>query len=279
MNNKWLTVGIIAAVLLSAGFTGFAMFKVRAADNVYDEAAQTYNEVAENYTKPKENAEPKTGPEKKDILYEQAPIEVDFEELQKTCTNGNVVGWLYCEDTLINYPVVCGTNNVFYLDHLIDGTYNVSGTLFMDCANDENWADKNTIIYGHHMGDGSMFGLLQKFRIQDYAKEHPYMWLMTPTADYKLEYLGCYVTDTESMSFNTKFNTSEFKEFLEYTVKSFYYPIDKELSLEDRLVSLSTCSYESNNVRQITVLRIMTQDELRITEEKELKDIAAPEVK
>lgn len=257
------TATLISVMLISAVFTGYAIYRVRAADNVYEEAACAYNTVSESFTRPKERPQEQPVPEKQEILYEEAPIEVDFAPLQESCANGNIVGWLYCEDTPINYPVVCGTDNVFYLSHLIDGSYHVSGSLFMDCANDENWTDRNTVIYGHHMGDGSMFGSLQKYRSEDYAKEHPYMWLMTPNGDYKLEYLGCYVTDTESAAFQTQFTgDGDFRDFLDRTVSSFTYPAERELNTEDRLISLSTCSYESNNVRQITVLRRMTQEEL-----------------
>lgn len=254
--SQVVTAGISVFAVLCAAFTGYSFYRVHSADEVYKEAADTYETVSTEYTHFQEELS---------TLYEKAPITVDFTELQEQCTNGNVVGWLYCDDSKINYPVVCGTNNQFYLHHLVDGTENVSGTLFLDCKNHEDWTDGNNIIYGHHMADGSMFGGLSKYRHQDYAAEHPFMWLITPDCEYKLQYLGCYVTDTESKTFEISFDSdAAFQEYIDYSNKCFLYPTDCTMSTEDRFVSLITCSYESNNVRQCTLFRIMTEDELVI---------------
>ncbi|MBQ6583391.1 MAG: class B sortase, partial [Mogibacterium sp.] len=80
---------------------------------------------------------------------------VDFDELLKI--NPDVQGWLYQKDTVINYPVVQGQDNDEYLHTLVDGTWSGGGTLFVDYRNQSNFGDFNSIIYGHHMKDGSMF--------------------------------------------------------------------------------------------------------------------------
>ena len=80
---------------------------------------------------------------------ETAPITVDFERLQEE--NKDIIAWLYCPDTEINYPVVQSKDNEYYLRRLLDGTWNIAGTLFMDYRNAADCSDLHTIIYGHNM--------------------------------------------------------------------------------------------------------------------------------
>ena len=87
--------------------------------------------------------------------------------------NEDCVAWIYIEDTAINYPVVQGSDNSFYLKHLIDGKWNSAGCIFLDFRVDSNISDRHSIIYGHHMKDGTMFSGLTKYKKQDYYEAHP----------------------------------------------------------------------------------------------------------
>ena len=86
---------------------------------------------------------------------EVSPISVDFDALMSQ--SQYVVGWLYSADTVINYPVAQAEDNFYFLERYIDGSYNGCGSLFIDCACFSDFSGKNTVIYGHHMNDGSMF--------------------------------------------------------------------------------------------------------------------------
>ena len=97
---------------------------------------------------------------------ETAPIEVDFEGLRKE--NSDVAGWIYCPDTVVNYPVMHGEDNDLYLHHLVNRQYNFAGCIFEDCRNTPGQKDPATILYGHHMKDGSMFAMLHKYTDQKY---------------------------------------------------------------------------------------------------------------
>ena len=90
---------------------------------------------------------------------EICPKKVDFKALKKR--NSDIIGWIYCEDTVIDYPIVKGENNDEYIRHNLDHKWTVSGTLFVDSRNSADFSDYNTIIYGHYMYiDGSMFASL-----------------------------------------------------------------------------------------------------------------------
>ena len=107
---------------------------------------------------------------------------VQFDELLKT--NGDVIAWIYGANTHINYPVVQGSDNDYYLRHLLDGTWNDNGSIFMDCANSADFSDQNSLIYGHNMTSGAMFSNLVKYKQQAYYDQHPYLYMLTPQQSY-----------------------------------------------------------------------------------------------
>ena len=87
------------------------------------------------------------------------PLSVDFSALKQE--NEDIIGWIYSENTPINYPVVQSDDNEYYLRRLTNGEYNIAGSIFMDYRNSASLEDNNTIIYGHNMKNNTMFGSLQ----------------------------------------------------------------------------------------------------------------------
>ena len=95
---------------------------------------------------------------------EEAPkrqISMDFTELLKT--NSDIKGWIYGEATNVDYPVLQTDDNDFYMDHLYNKEYNSSGSIFSDYRNRGDFTDRNTVLYGHHMGYGTMFGSIEHY--------------------------------------------------------------------------------------------------------------------
>ena len=115
---------------------------------------------------------------------------IDFGAL--AAVNGDLAGWLRIEETAVDYPLVQGADNDHYLNHLFDGTANKSGAIFIDSRNDRNFEDQNTLIYGHHMRDGSMFASLVNYKEQAYYDEYPVMLLFTPGGNYLVEFFAGY---------------------------------------------------------------------------------------
>lgn len=97
-------------------------------------------------------------------------LDIDFAALKEA--SPDLVGWLYCPDTVVSYPVVQGQDNSYYLSHLADGSENRNGCLFMDCGNRSGLSDENTLIYGHHMASGKMFACLVSYAEQEYYEAH-----------------------------------------------------------------------------------------------------------
>ncbi len=181
---------------------------------------------------------------------EKIDIAVDFDAL--SAINPDIVGWLYCEGTPVNYPVVQGSDNVYYLDHLYSGEKNRSGTLFLDCRCSPYFSDNNSIIYGHHMKNGGMFACITQYRSQEYYDAHPAIYLLTPSGDYILKVFSGYITDPDTNSFEHRFETeADYAKMLAAAVEESDFQSRVAPATQDKVVTLSTCTYEYENARYV----------------------------
>lgn len=175
---------------------------------------------------------------------------VDFEALQ--AINPDIAAWIYIEGTAINYPVVQGTDNSYYLHRLYDGSYNKAGTIFMDYRNEPDLSHRNTVFYGHHMQNGSMFQEITKYKTQAFYDEHPVCLVMTPNGNYKLEFFAGYVTDLNSQAWKLEFGSDEeFALWLEDAISKSTFSSTVAPTAQDRVVTFSTCTYEFNDARYV----------------------------
>lgn len=123
-------------------------------------------------------------------------IQVDFENL---CAKyPDVVGYIYGANTGINYPIVQGQDNSFYLKHDYDGKSNNNGTIFLEYCCSSNFSNSNSIVYGHHMKSGLMFAALEKYKNQSFYDAHPYFYLYTPSQNYRLDIFAGSVVEGDS---------------------------------------------------------------------------------
>lgn len=103
---------------------------------------------------------------------------VDFKALKKI--NPDIVAWIRIPDTSIDYPVVQGNDDSYYLTHTFKKTEHVAGAIFLDSDNNADFSDDKNIIYGHNMKDGSMFRGLRNFLGDKFLKEHHILYLYLP---------------------------------------------------------------------------------------------------
>ena len=236
----------------------FAAFNIGKIYYDYNKANNTYEVIQDEYIATKEvesNSEATQGNEDQPPKEIVPPIAIDFDALLDR--NKDVIGWLYCPDTVINYPVVQGKNNDRYLRKDLDGKYLVSGTLFADYRNGELNEDANYIIYGHNMKNGTMFSSLAKYKQQSYYNQHPIMYYLTPDGNYKLELFAGLVVKRDDKIYLPNQSEEEFTELIEkYRAKS-TFKTNVELEYSDTIVTLSTCSYEFDNARYIVIGRLI----------------------
>ena len=185
-------------------------------------------------------------------LLNQPSVKVNFTELKQK--NKEIVGWIYLEDSLINFPVVQTNNNDYYLRRLIDGSYNSAGSIFMDYRNDSDITDWNTIIYGHNMKNNTMFGTLLNYKEQSYYDQHKKMYYFTENKEYELELIAGYVENANANIYNATINEKE--EVLEKAkrLSTFISNINEEEN--DKFMTLSTCSYEYDEARYVLIGRL-----------------------
>ena len=181
---------------------------------------------------------------------------IDFDALREI--NPDFIGWLYYEGTVIDYPVVQGENNDVYLSMLFDRTWGGCGTLFADCITEDPFRQFNTIVYGHHMKDGTMFACLKELRDPEYCAKNPKLKLITPEGVFDLEIWAFLNEPADSDIYMTNIKDEEVKQqYLDLTERLASYTTDVEVTTEDRLVMLSTCAYEFEDARYIVACKMV----------------------
>ena len=232
-----LTIALIAAIAVFC----YAAFNLYHIYTEYKKGTDEYNQIEEMaVTERDADSAEVAGPN----AQLKPPIEVDFDKLKSV--NEDVVGWIYV-DALpdISYPIVKGKDNQTYLHQTYEKNYNFAGTIFVDYENSGDFSDCNTLVYGHNMKNGSMFGHLKKFREDDKLyKQDKYFWILTPERNYRYEIITAYTTSVNSDTYTLfKGPGEEFEKYLE-TIKG-YSEIktdDTDLTIKDRIVTLSTCT-------------------------------------
>ena len=123
----------------------------------------------------------------------------------------------------------------------------------MDYRNAKDFSDSNSIIYGHDMKNDSMFGTLSDYSSQEYYEANPHWYLLTPTADYKIELIAGYVTHSTSETYSIPGTQEEKEKLIQTAFSKSDFTADVEIAENENLITLSTCSYEYNNARYVLV--------------------------
>ncbi|MBO5556849.1 MAG: class B sortase [Oscillospiraceae bacterium] len=248
--RRVLMVLLAVIFLASAGTILVVRRQYRLSRELYEGAAAqfTAQTAAGNWTsRPGGNGESEEG---KEDAADLPPISVDFEALH--AVNPDVIGWIYCPDTIINYPILHGYTNDTYLYVSYNKEPSNSGSIFAEAGNQPDFSDFNTILYGHHMQDGSMFASLEEWIKQDYFDEHPVMWLLTPERDYKLILFSAYTTSAFSDTYTIFQEPGEaLNNYLRMAVGQSAVQEDITLYSEAHYVVMSTCAYVFDYARSV----------------------------
>lgn len=258
---RFLLMIIALGVFLYSGWTLYGFYKD------YKQSADEYEHLESSYL-----AEEETGSENydaledDDTLKDEAAVQsitgkelvnrvengreitvpvmknpIDFEQLQSV--NEDIVGWLRIRGLGISYPVVQGEDNDYYLHRTFERTDNFAGCIFMNCDNDSDLSDQNTIIYGHNMKDGSMFGKLKNYNEEDVYQKSKYFWIYTPDLIYQYRIFSASIVNKTGLTYQIMFTEDEFNQFVNQAFSSSV--VDNSglsVTREDRVVTLSTCT-------------------------------------
>ena len=171
--------------------------------------------------------------------------------------NPDVLGWLTIDDTHIDYPVVIGEADMEYVNKDVYGDFALSGSIFMDSDNARDLSDAYTLVYGHHMDNGAMFGDVVEFVNTDYFESHPSGTLYLPDATYTIEIFACVQVDAfDSMVYDPLAQEGDVSELLHYVdeiaVQSRYIGVQPT----DKVIGLSTCAEAETNGRVVIFGRL-----------------------
>lgn len=182
--------------------------------------------------------------------------------------NPDIVGWLEIEGTSINYPVLQGDDNEYYMTHNYKKQKSKNGSIFL--TKDYNWSipSSNLLIYGHNLSNGTMFQELLKYEKEDFYKKHPIIRFTTNNEDAEYEIISAFKSRVYYKSEKNVFRyyyfvnaktEAEYNEFVQNAKKASLYNIDKTAQYGDQLITLSTCSYHVEDGRFAVVGRKTTK--------------------
>lgn len=244
------TAGDVIQILLlvvAIGIFCFAAFKLVTIWLEYKKGTDEYSAL-EEYLGDEAKSEPKQAdPDalETDGVNEDgeaiAASPVDFDSLRKI--NDEIIGWIKVTALDISYPIAQAEDNEYYLHNTFQKTYNFAGCIFMDYLNKSDMTDPNTLIYGHNMKNGSMFGKLKNFYEEGVYEKSPYFWIYTPDKIYKYEIFSCSEVYADSKTYQMDFETAEdFQQYLNDAVERSVVKSNIAVTSQDKVVTLSTCT-------------------------------------
>lgn len=182
-----------------------------------------------------------------------------FEELQKI--NPDIIGWIRVNDTNINYPLLQAEDDDTYMNTDAEGKYSLSGSIFLHCANKPDFSDFNNMIYGHHMEKHKMFGDVGMFTDKTYFEKHPYGNLFFDGKDHGVEFYALIQVDAyNERIFSICPDDPKAKQaYLQEILDNALYKRNFEITQNDHLVLLITCTSELTNGRNILVGKLSDQ--------------------
>lgn len=258
---RWILIGVCLAIFCVFGYKFFSTARqYKLANEFYETTARTY--VTET---PKELNTPQQAPpvsdqpdQPQDVITDpepptvRAPIAVDFSSLQTE--NEDVVGWIYCEETPLNYPICQSADNEAYLHTMPDGSHSSSGTIFLDYRVTSDFSGDISIIYGHNMRSGAMFNMVPDYAEQSFYDKHPILYLLTPEQNYIVHLFSGMLTDADGWPYVLSFSDDAEKQaYLDRAIAESSFTPQVQPSVDDNILILSTCSYAYDNARYIVM--------------------------
>lgn len=250
--NVLFVILIFLIVVILAGL-GYILFVVY---NNY-QAQEDYNTI-------KETAVSTTNATTSTDSGEKADNPIDFDSLSEI--NDEIYAWINIPNTNIDYPVLQSkTSDFFYIDHDVYKNYLYAGSIYTEVCNLRNFSDRNTVLYGHNMADGSMFATLHRFEDEEFFNENKYIYIYLPGRKLTYEIVSAYNYDDRHLM--NSFNFDDDKVFNEY-IESVMNPRslvcnvngDVKLDLDSRLITLSTCLDADDSGRYL-VQGVLVKDE------------------
>lgn len=243
-NNKRIRKIFLIVFLLILIFMGVIGIKILKGLNEYSAGTDTYTEIRNIAVR---NEESQTG------------SRIDFEALR--AVNEDVIGWLTLNNSVIDYPVVKGYDNDYYLNHLYTGEWNSLGTLFVDYRNSDLFNDQISVIYGHSMLNGSMFFILERYKRQSFYEEHKQFYFETPDKTYIFEPIAGKVMDAKIPFLQFNFaSPDEYEIYINEYIRTSTFKSESSFDKYDKTVMMIKCSDDYEDARYVLLCKVVPID-------------------
>ena len=241
--NKRKIIRIIGYLLIvtSLGFFGWDYYLTQQSKAANNELNNINAQIIEN-TVPID-----------DQLSDQEKLAISIRRINEEffAINEDYIGWIEIEGTNINYPMVLGNNNEYYLRHNFRRRNIRHGAIFMDYRNKPDYSDNHTVIYGHSMRDGTMFRALDKYKNQSFIDGHEYISIRTLKGYRTYRIFSVYLVDATRTGLEIPANNRDVQSLISFYKSQSRYRIDTDTSDADHILSLVSCNYDIDNGRII----------------------------
>lgn len=242
LGNAIVNFALILSLLVSGAYAVYALW-----DN--NQVLSAAGDVQADMIKLK----PKVEPEAEDNS-------ASFEEL--LAINPDVVGWISMDNTRIEFPILQGSSNFDYINTDVYGNFALAGSIFLDSRNKRDFSEDYSLLYGHHMANGNMFGDLDLYKEEQFFRDNRTGTLILPDRTYTLEIICCMlVGSSDDYIFEPQSTQYNINGLLEYAEKESLFVNEDVLTRaretkDVQIIALSTCSSEFTDARTI-VLAVM----------------------
>ncbi|MBQ9673351.1 MAG: class B sortase [Ruminococcus sp.] len=249
----WIAIFTIS-ILLCIGCIIYIIMVLWPSDDVDDLASKVKKPILTEDNKPDADTKNVKNP-------------IDFDKLRKI--NKDIVAWIKIDDTNIDYPVLRAPSNdqEYYLHRDYKKNYLFAGSIYMESYNKADFSDRDTILYGHNMANGSMFAHLHKFEDTDFFSKHSTYHIYTPDSIKTYKVYSAYEYDNRHInnSFKHFVDDDVFQEYIDYSLKPTSAILSNvrkgsKVTIDDKLVTLSTCTNNRPQNRYL-VQGVLIKDE------------------
>lgn len=271
---------VLVLIFLVAGLKLVGIFnEYRVGENEYD-GLEEYVSMEETKEVPKDEGEvanPTEGNAEEPMTEAETPPElkisyVDFTELKKI--NPDIVAWIYIPGLDINYPVVHGSDNKYYLTHTATKKKNKNGAIFLAVENKPDFTDDNTIIYGHNMKNNTMFANLHDYKNPNTSRMYPYVYIYTSEYSMIYQIFSSYTGASNGSAYTYKVGNPADKPALFKELQALSeHPYALDFTEEDTIITLSTClDNNSPDWRYLVHAKLIAKEEANSDAKFELQD-------
>ena len=244
-----ILIGIVAV-------WGYRIIVENRANSKYEEIQNTVNSAAKQAeteaviieTETEEETETET--EEVQNAFDIPEKNLDWSSLY--AENKDIYAWIYIPGTQVDYPVLqSASDDTYYLNHNIDGSYGKPGCIYTEKINSKDFTNYNTVLYGHNMKSGEMFGCLHDYEDKTFFDENPYVYVYTEEKTYVYEIFAAYTTTNAHILNTNDFSTQEgFADYLDNVVYNKAltgnFRNDTRVTSDNRIITLSTCTSNSS---------------------------------